>query len=242
MSTHAPHHDESPSTENQVAEWLKLYGRPLLYGLVATILILVAVFRWTEKVQSDAYRDFISAEAQMLHLEQSSSASPEAMLALESILKKHSELRPKYEGRIAHYFIKDGDVGGASTLLESSLQRSQASNGSLHHAYSKNTLQVVARSYDSALSAALELQSDLDALEAPPATLLTFNLLRIAILYQELDNKEAEKLAWQRFKDRSPWLVEGSQFSGELRALHDHFAQKTIKLQDYIRSREVELL
>lgn len=236
---------EEHSTEGKVAEWLSQNGRNSLYALAALAVILAIAFRWGEEKQSSSYQDFVNVEKYMQSLRQDEGDQLSVLTEVESILDRHEELKPKYEGRLAHYFLRNGNVDKAAELLHTSLERSASVNGSFHHAYSENTLRIAAGDYTTALTAAEELQKELDALEQPsghPEILVSFNLLRIAILQQQVNNPEAEKVAWKAFRERSTWLENThSKLSPNLHLLSEHFAQGSVRLNDYIKAREEQI-
>lgn len=162
------------------------YKRLIFYALVAIILSATLVARLASHRKSKGEHDFLQAPL---------SLAEGRVDELEEIFTRHSELRPKYDGPIAQFLIKANEPEMATLYAEQMLGRT-SNYASLYADFSKTTLLIENGRYTTALTQALSLQKELAPKE--DSLLKLYNLLRIALLQQELGDKSAEKEAWSR--------------------------------------------
>lgn len=154
---------------------------------------------------------------------------------LEKIMQKHPELHARYDGPIAQNFLINQDFSGAEPYIERVLRRvDQPYYGD----YTRMSLLISKGNYQEALEGAYQLKGQMENSlkeEKDISTLYAFNLLRIATLCQQLNNREGELSAWQEIKRQS-----APGHAGFARLL-SHFSIQDVNLLSYITSREESL-
>lgn len=243
MTKHPEEEVEQATTETHVASWVQQHGKTVLYGIGIAVLAMLVIFRSAQSSNSQAQSDYVMAQHQVQQLAKTIDGGDAALDTLNDIIDRHDELRPKYEGEMAHYLLKQGKADSARPLLESSVARSQADNGALHLAYSQTSILIAEGKYQEALGQAEELQQAIsDSGSSSYETLKFFNLLRIAILQQTLGNVDGERKAWEKLKLTASWMQEGPEgMPSKVAEIYHHFQAGNVGLMDYIQMRENRL-
>ena len=148
--------------------------------------------------------------------------------------------------------IAAGDGKLSVPLIEKGLLSSSA-HTNYYDQFSANSLLIAKGGYEEALASAYTLKQKMErdelfwedtASKYRGSTLFAFNLLRIAMLCQKLENKSDELAAWSAFRVYAGWKApEADQFQAPVNRdafaqLYNHFAHRKVSLEDYIRFRE----
>lgn len=228
-------------------QWASQYGQYVIYGLAGIIVALLLIYRFGLGGDTSE-RDYINADREFRLFISTNTADPEAaqnaFMNLSVILEKHPELHAKYDGIIAQTLINRGDVGQAQTFANRAIDRTQAENNPYYTSYAQTSLLIEDRNYLAALSGAQELRKQLLAETNPHAygdTLFAFNLLRIAILQQQLGLKDDERKTWQEWKE----YLNGQKINESARQIFpqafnqqvEHFKDGEISIKNYIQER-----
>ncbi|MBS4169071.1 hypothetical protein [Parachlamydia sp. AcF125] len=225
---------------DSVTHWLEFYGKYLI-GMAAILfffLILLSRFIFNDEKKAEA--DYFKA-ANAFHTfelpptEANTKGQMEALETLKTLLTKRPELHAAYDGMIAQTLINRGFIQDAQPFAESALLRTKKTDLSLYAQFAQTTLSLCNKKYEQALnetqalSKQMEEQADKSRLGE---TLVAFNLLRLAMLYQQTGALQEEQKAWEAwklFRKKSPAVYE---------KLTQAFENEKILLANYIEARE----
>ncbi|MFT4551973.1 MAG: tetratricopeptide (TPR) repeat protein [Chlamydiales bacterium] len=231
------------------------YSKAILYSIVAVMLVLLLVYRIVSSSHTNAERDYLSAEADYSRLYSSQDQGEEFLSNLQDILNRRVELHPKYDGLIAQALLKRGDLTLAKEFATLALKRVGQDFRAYYGDYSENTLLIYEGKFEEALERAKTLKTAL--LKSPQIystdevekyygeALFAYNLLRIAMLEQEVGRPEAEREAWEELIRHAGWdgtSLENSESknvsSVAYQQIWSNFRENGITLLDYIKERQ----
>lgn len=141
-------------------------------------------------------------------------------------------LGKKYEAAIAQKLLNTEKISEALAMATRSINRVQ-DEAPFHSQYARTSLLIEQGSYQQALENAVALKEQL-ATEAPASLLYAHNLLRIACLQQELENRPGEKAAWEELEA----FLKTSSCSD---LVFSNFSDRTVDLSQYIAERKKSL-
>lgn len=222
--------------EHPLIHWISDNGRTLSYLLLGSLCFIYFLYHLLGGSTSYPEKDFFQANRDLTNL-QSEPNSNERQKALESLtrlLKKHPELQAEYDGIIAQDLLNHGEVQGALPYAQRNLDRVRGDHVTLYINYAKTTLLMGNKSYDDALKQALDLKQQIldyrkeTGLATSGQLLYAFNLLRLATLSQQMENKTLELTSWQELQSLDFKILE---------AIGPVFQEGHLTLQDYIRMR-----
>ncbi len=195
--------------------------------------------------------DFIMAKHCFMQWEQSSGRQGKPLKELLCLLEKHPELQAEYQAKIAQSLIAWQEGKQAKDLGAQALKRTSQS---YFKKYAECSLLLADKQLDTALELSLSLKEQMlkDSaflgkgweIKGCGAGLFAFNLMRIAILYQEMGMNKLELDTWEEIKEYaiSKSLGKKSKVASEgFESLVRHFTVGTISLLDYISWREKQL-
>jgi len=216
---------------------------------VCVCLTALSIKLRERKKQSET--DYVAATGAFDRWEQVIEKDHEGLKQLTGLIKKHPELSPKYDARLAQHFIAAEESEQAQVFGSKVLERTQQP---YFQDYALASLLISERNYSEALAAALDLKEKFlndssfweksTGIKSFGSSLFAFNLLRIATLYQEIGMKVKEKEAWSELKAYAGWSGEkkDNRIPEEgFQSLLVHFTVQDITLLDYINARENEL-
>ncbi len=231
------------------------YKRSVIFFIPLLLVILFMVFKFS-LLKSKAERDVISAKAAYSKWVSSDNLDTIHLQTLKNILKKRPELSPAYEGPIIQKLVASSQVSQAKLHVESILKRI-GRRCTYYTRFSQSSLRIAQNDHATALQKAIKLKEDM-ILDKPfwerqssyqyGSTLFAFNLLRIAMLNQELDHKEDELIAWKELKKYAKWdQIDTKSLPLDLDPLAfdrllSHLTDQKLSLKDYIRYRESKLI
>jgi hypothetical protein len=236
--------DQDPIEIVETSSFLQnliLKKKEILIGgsaFIAGVAILIVYFQ-----QGPDATTYAAAESAFIKWD-SKPQDEELYKEMKSAFAKVPALEKKYEGTIAQKLLNlDKKVDGLKKA-HSSLDR-VGSVVPFHGSYAETTLLIEQGSYQEALERAVRLKEemirslDLNRLSGDllvgGSLLYAHNLLRIAILHQELMNQPGEKCAWEEFEN---FLNSAPSVSDLVGA---SFSEKELSLKEYIAERKKHL-
>lgn len=199
-------------TSNPAVEWISLHKQTILWIFGALLALIVIAFRFvvmhTENSESDFFRAQTAfAEFQQEAIQPTDQAEATASLEeLDAIMKRHPELKPKYEGPLAQTLLISGQATPAAPYAEDIFNRTKPDHLKLYQDYSKASLLIAQGKTGEALAQAQQLKEAIeqDTNKAADSNLYLFNLIRLAMLHQQLGHKEDELKMWDEIQKFSP--------------------------------------
>jgi hypothetical protein len=189
--------------EHPAVEWLFKNKQTILYAIAALFIAIIFLFRFVSARTLSAEGDYFQAQNDMTQLQTNSLQASEVDLSrLEAILKRHPELQAKYDGLIAQSLLIDQEVQKAVPFAERTFQRLKNDPVGFYENYANTSLLIGEGQYEQAISQAQQLKGQMDqATEQAGSTLYVFNLIRIAMLHQQLNQVDQERLAWEALQN-----------------------------------------
>lgn len=225
---------------NSFVERLDKYKKPLLWGLIGCIALLILCYRLIAKQASHAEADFFQAQTLFLQLEQEKgpiqeqSAFSTELDQLDSLMQRHPELKARYEGPLAQELLSKGQTEEATRFAEEIFKRTAPDHLEHDQVYSQASLWIAEGKYDEALEQSQRLKETLDRLDSPPLMLYVFNLLRLAMLHQQLGHPQEELQIWEELQNQPRYLE-------TFLTINQVFKAGQTSLQSYIEERKKNL-
>jgi hypothetical protein len=202
------------------------HSQNILYGIVILLISLVLIYRVTSSSKANAEKDYLTAETEYSYLKESKGD----LQKLQDVVNRHAELHPKYDGIFVRSFLRQGKLTEAKEFANIALTRVSDNLPEFFEKYSKTSLLIYEKKHKEALEQAKELASEINNNDS---SLYIYNLLRIAILEQELGSKSGEQEAWKILKEQ---LKKTS-----LETVQQNFQDQGTTLFNYIQAREEQL-
>lgn len=219
--------------DSSLVEWISEKRQVFLWGVVALFVGLLLAYRFFSWSDTHSENDFLRAQALFNQFQQSRQEDAQDLKDLELIMSRHPELQAKFDGALAQTLMIEGNIPQAQAFAELTFRRTRPDQLGLYEGYSKTSLLIGEGQYEKALQQATQLKSRLEADENNyrDTALYAFNLVRIAILHQQLGQKEAELQAWKAIEN----LSDTSQAA---LSLNEVFKSGQASLNQYIRERK----
>lgn len=222
-----------------VLAWISKYGNAALYTGAALVVLFFLLYRFGSHHSANAEADFLSAAHyyDQLIAAKDPAQQEKTVAELQEILKRRPELNADYEGDIAQFLLEWGKVGVALPLADQTLQRVSSDSISDYLSYATTSLLIEQKQYQAALDAAITLKPKLKNNDLVNA----LNLIRIALLQQQLENRAGELEAWQEWKNFAGW--KGTAPTVKVLdpkiyfVVQNYYSQGIVSLQNYIESR-----
>lgn len=224
--------DEVPMIDN-----LLQYRKQLLIGALVVAALILGIYKYTSTRNQEAAVDYLNADrlfSSFIDNSIDAESNQRDLKQLEQILARYPNLHAKYDGQIAQTLINRSQIDEALPFATLAIARTNAENKPYYSDYSATTLVIGEKKYAEALQQALALQKEIASPRADEThvgdTLLAFNLLRIAMLQQQLGLKSEERATWLDLQQRAG---NSKRFAGQL----EHFHEGKVSLADYIAAR-----
>ena len=241
--------------EGQFTEWLSQYGKNILYVLAGIISLLVIIYAFSSGMNNKAEQEYIQATNDFSYFSKSYDAqnpalSQEALKRLNGLISKHPELHATYDGAIAQILLNRELASEATPYATATLARVKSNNLPFYSDYAETTLLISHKNFEVALKNAQALQQKMIealAVQSPETRtfgdeLFALNLLRVAILQQEIGDHAAELQTWQEWKQYAGLAGSGTKVANvnpqAFRSVIQQLAVGSISLPDYISYRE----
>lgn len=199
QSQHISFNDDWSS--HPAVEWMLANKQTLIYGFFGLILLLILSSRLLNWNMVNAEKDYFQAQALFTQFQNNplkeSSADNADFQQLLTLMERHSELKPKYDGLLAQTLIINHQPLQAQPLVNDIFKRTGPDHLQLYQNYTQATLLLSQGQYKEGLKLAQQLKGELDQLGlATHPMLYTYNLIRLALIHQELNQIEEERDAW----------------------------------------------
>ena len=232
--------DDFMTESNPLIEWLSAHKRQILFGFLALFTLIVLSYRVIAARTLKAENDFFQAQIDFTRFQEKgiqpdeSERGLELFSQLETILKRHPELHAKYDGQLVQTLIIGQDIEKAHSFAQSIFQRTEQAHLDFYQQYAETSLLINEGKYQEAVLRTQQLQEKLNHQQINVSfgeTLYLFNLIRLAMLYQQLNQPEEEWQAWE--------TLQSYTISGEaLRSFYHLFNEGQLSLQRYIDERK----
>ncbi|BBI17429.1 hypothetical protein [Neochlamydia sp. S13] len=238
-------------------QWASDNGKILLYSFLGLIILVFILFQFIWRHHAVSEADFVRAEKEFSLFTSSKdisdpAAEVEALKNLHAIMAAHPELYPKYEGLIAETLLLRGKNEEASLYATSAIKRTAYENDPFYTSYAQATLLLANEKYEEGLKAALNLRNRMleqaQAFKDTPEKLqygtflYALNLLRIAMLQQQLSLFTDELATWKEWEELTlkshegtlPFYLKGQLFL----SFNNLLSEGKASLADYIEARK----
>lgn len=196
-------------SSHPAVEWVLNHKSIFIWGFITLLLFLIAGSRFASMRTLKAEGDFFQAQTAFSQFQKESFASDNTLATseldqLEGIMQRHPEIQPKYQGALAQTLLISGNVPQAQKFANDIFKRTKPDSLQHYHDYSKASLLIAAGSISEALTQAQQLKSALEqAGEEANPTLYIFNLIRLAMLYQQTNQPREELKTWEELQHQS---------------------------------------
>lgn len=196
-------------TSHPAIEWLLAHKSIFLWGFFALLALLILSSRLIAWRTLDAEKDFFQAQTAFTQFEQDvTSANPTTastdLEQLQAIMERHPELKPKYEGSLAQTLLVTGQIPQAKIFIDDIFKRTEPDHLKLYQHYTEASLLIGQGKYPEALDHAKKLKETLDQQGADANSVLYgFNLVRLALLYQQAGQSQEELKIWDDLENQS---------------------------------------
>lgn len=195
-------------SEFYLTEWVSAYKQYIIFGLIALLALIMLAYRVLATSSVHAEADYFQAQYEFAQFQDKSLEGDvkdgEHLDKLEIILNRHPDLHAKYDSQIAQLLIINQDPAEAKPFVERTLNRvtSDHDHLNLYREYAQTSLLISEGQYEQAVIQAEQLKDKMsqNTEQNYGSTLYTFNLIRLATLYQELNRPEQEQKTWEEFK------------------------------------------
>lgn len=241
--------------EGNIGEWFIKNRQNILYGFLIALSAIFLIYKMMGSSVRSTEANYIQTTNDFLAFTNPNNANnpqltDEALKNLESSLKQHPHLGAAYDGSIAQTLINRNQIETALPFANASLERTKSADLPDYADYAQTTLLIEQKNYKEALEKAFALQKSMmntlkDHPDQPHAfgdELFAFNLLRIAMLQQQLGDTAGELKTWQYWKqyaglnaNQQPSIKINPQ---AFRAVIQQLAIGAFSLPDYIAYRE----
>ena len=240
--------------EGYITDWLSIYGKNIFYGLASSLVLLLIIFAFSNGQNSRNEQEYIQAANDFALFskangEQEQELANGALTRLNSAIGKHPELHAVYDSSLAQIFLNRSLEKEAKPYAEATFARVKSNDLPFYTDYAKTTLLISQKDFKTALENAKTLQEKMnEALTLSTRSfgdeLFAFNLLRIAMLHQEVGNQSEELKTWQEWKSYAALnqgLTANSLNPQAFRSIIQQLAIGAFSLPDYIAYRELLL-
>lgn len=249
QTTPLPTHTDFASRleEHPIVQWFADNGKTAGYFLLGALLLILLAYKFLGGPSQSNEMAFIQAENAFMTFQNSAAtheSQQESFDKLAALMAAHPEIKPKYEGLVAQTLLNRGQINEAQAFGEQAIARTKQENDPYYTQYSETTLVMASKNFDEALKQATALNEQLKKNAQPGTILFPLNLLRIAMLHQQLGQHKEELQTWKEFKEYAGWSSERTPKETDalgFQLLNSLFAEGKISLLSYIETREKAL-
>ncbi|MBA2368541.1 MAG: hypothetical protein H0V82_05915 [Candidatus Protochlamydia sp.] len=224
--------------DHPLVEWISTNRKILLWGLLGLFAAIFLSYRLISARTLKAESDYFRAEIAFQELQktiQNKEKSAAYVNELTSIMERRPELHAKYDGALAQYFIIENQPEAAEKFARSTFSRIKPDQLKLFESYANTSLLITQGLYQEALQRSMQLQTQLAVISQDKfkGTLEIYNLLRVAILHQQLGQKEDELAAWETL------LAQAEENTDTFLPIYQSFKSGQTTLGQYIDERKI---
>lgn len=233
-------------------EWISGHSKLILISFLTLIALSFCIYLVQSSLGGGSRLGRLETERAFQSWISSDSSGAAEWKELEKPLHRYPDLEAKFGAQIAQKLLAMGDIKKGEAYAKAVLKRAADLNTPFYSAFSNNTLAIASGKYREALAASEALKIQMlqddafwegrDKIVRSGAALYAYNLLRIAMLYQRLGEKEAELQAWEELVQNAGWRgapINPKTYDPEAyQALLENFTQGDLSLLDYIEQRK----
>jgi hypothetical protein len=209
-SVNSPLNNVDVGTEwsSQAIEWLSSNRKMIIWIFLAFLAFLIFAYRVAAARTLSAESDFFHAQTAFAQFQQANTYSQDSSASsnleeLKAIMKRRPEIKPRYEGPLTQTLLIMNQPSQAQLFATDIFDRTQSDHLQLYQEYSQTSLLIGEEHYDDALQKTQKLQGILDQADENANQLLyVFNLIRLAMLYQQMNQPENELIAWEKLQNQ----------------------------------------
>lgn len=196
-------------TSHPAIDWILAHKSIFLWAFLTLLALLILTSRLIAWRTLDAEKDFFLAQTAFTQFEQEAISTNTATATndldqLQAIMKRHPELKSKYEGSLAQTLLVTGQIAQAQIFIDDIFNRTQPDHLKLYQDYTEASLLIGQGNYTEALTRAKALKESLDQQKGDANPVLyAFNLVRLAMLYQETEQPQEELRVWEDLQHQS---------------------------------------
>lgn len=206
-----PSYFEYHWTNHPWVEWVINNKQNVLWIILGLFAVLILSYRILMNRSMNAETDFFRAQTDFSQFQEAARnsknklADSAAFDDLEAVMKQHPELHGKYDAPLAQTLLIEEQMPKAQAYAQATFQRTDLDAIGHFHDYAAASLLIGEGKYQEALQQAQQLKEKMgtETLETMEETLYFFNLVRLALLNQQLGNGKAEKQLWEEIQNRS---------------------------------------
>lgn len=220
-------------------DWVTKNKQVVLYTVLALFAVMILAFRFASSKSLQAESDYLQAKSDYTRLQGSVSKgnveqSQEILTKIQYLLGKHPELNAEYDASISQLMIIEGNSAAANTYANKTFQRVKDEPVAQYDEYAKTSLLISEGRYEDAFNKARSLKETLinEGMQESSSVLYVFNLIRLAILAQQLNKPIEEKQAWadlQQYKGNVEAVLAVQQLYKEGSTSLSHYANERNK-------------
>lgn len=225
-------------------EWVMEHRQYIPYVFISLLALIVIGYKLTSGSAAKAESNYQLAEGYWTQIqrnigeEASLNKQEDALRELQAITNDYPELRSKYDGIITQILLVHGESEAAMPYAQRTEARTSSTQDSLFKDFTHTTLLVAQGKHQEALQTSLELKEKLLE-QTEPSLLLPYTLIRIAMLYQGMGQKDLEILAWDEWKQYAEGKGSQKPDPKTLETISNLFTEGNLSLDRYIQARNM---
>ena len=222
-----------------IIDWISSNKQIIIGVLVGLFLVLIASYRYLSQKDVNAEINFLKAETLFTEFQENNFSNPvvarEKLKELDELFKKYPDLQVKYDGALAQSLLLSNQIPQSSSYMKAIFNRVQPDHLQLYQQYSQNSLIIGGGDFTKALQDAQDLKKTMDtsnSIDSHPILYL-LNLIRIAVLQDQLGQKQEEAHAWK--------LIETHLASYPNDQVNQAFKVGNTSLEKYMKTRKLSI-
>lgn len=236
--------------EHPVIQWFAENGKNLLYILAGMVLLFILGYKLAGMSGTKSEADYVHVQNEFVRFQESpdSEVQEESYKKLVALIDRHPELHAKYDGLIAQTLLNRSQIAEAQKFATSGLDRTRSENDPYYTEFAQTTMLIAQEKYTDALQHSQALQQKMLPLVTKEnnygGVLFANNLVRIAMLQQQLGDKKGELQTWQEWKKLAGLSKESAATQIDpmsFQAINSLYSEGKISLMEYIEFREKAL-
>lgn len=196
-------------TDHPAVEWISNNKQTILWIIIGLFAVLILAYRVMMTRTLNAEGDYFRAQTDFNQFQEAALTAKNAvgdsaaLNELDGFMASYPELHAKYDGPLAQTLIIEEQMPKALPLAQATFKRTANDSINLYQDYAASSLLIGEGKYQEALQQSKLLK---DKLNQQPAdtldkTLYFFNLIRLAVLNQQLGLEQEEKQAWNEVQN-----------------------------------------
>jgi hypothetical protein len=215
--------------------WFSSYKKTILNSLCLSIVLLFFLFQWMGRTKKTHFMNHLEAERIYTQWEGASYEDQgELLSSLQKMMTSYPELQQKFDIRIAQRLLEQRRESEALPYVDRVIAR--VSPPLLHTEFSRISLDIAHGDFKRALEESKRLRVMIDETEEM-MIFQAYNLLRIALLEEEVGTTQGESEALQEILHRNS----SPMFREALQSLQNSLDEGGASLFDYIAQRQTKL-